>query len=195
LATIEQRIRFCQVFVQNLLQFARRPLLQQRPTELGEVIEAVVTLFRPSLNLKRATLRTECDVLKSSRIFGDPNHLEAMFSALLSNAVDVIPSGGSIHVHGFVQSGGVAEIMLDDDGPGISEDLWPRIFEPFFTTKPSGKGTGLGLAIARNIAEGHGGSIHLQNRKDGGVRVTVRLPLLRERSLIGPAAEEIRSYT
>lgn len=191
LATIEQRIRFCQVFVQNLLQFARRPQLQQRPTALGEVIEAVLTLFRPSLNLKRATFQTECEDLGSSRIFGDPNHLEAMFSALLSNAVDVIPPGGSIHIHGCVRSGCVAEINLDDNGPGIAENLWPRIFEPFFTTKPSGKGTGLGLAIARNIAEGHGGSLQLQNRKEGGLRVTVRLPLLKERAIAGNLVEEL----
>ncbi|MGH9680884.1 MAG: sensor histidine kinase, partial [Candidatus Acidiferrales bacterium] len=194
LATIEQRIRFCQVFVQNLLQFARRPLLQQRPMELGEVIEAVVNLFRPSLKLKRANLRTEFDILKSTRIFGDPNHLEAMFSALLSNAVDVIPPGGSIFVRGSVHSGSVAEITLEDDGPGIPEDLWPRIFEPFFTTKPSGKGTGLGLAIARNIAEGHKGSIHLHNRKEGGVRVTVRLPLWKDRSPMGTAVQESWSH-
>ncbi len=193
LATIEQRIRFCQVFVQNLLQFARRPQLQQRPTVLGEVIEAVLTLFRPSLNLKRATFQTECGDLGSSRIFGDSNHLEAMFSALLSNAVDVIPTGGSIHVHCCVRSGCIAEINLDDNGPGIADDLWPRIFEPFFTTKPSGKGTGLGLAIARNIAEGHGGSLQLQNRKEGGLRVTVRLPLLKERSSAGNLVEELHS--
>jgi PAS domain S-box-containing protein len=178
LAAIEQRIRFCQVFVQNLLQFARRPQLQQKPILLSEVIEAVVTLFRPSLNLKRATLRFDCDEIRPCRILGDANHLEAMFSALLSNAVDAIPPGGCIHVHGCVRTDYVAEVHVDDNGPGIASALWPRVFEPFFTTKPAGQGTGLGLAIARNIAEDHKGELHLQNRAAGGMRVTVRLPLL-----------------
>ena len=178
LAAIEQRIRFCQVFVQNLLQFARRPQLQQKPILLSEVIEAVVTLFRPSLNLKRATLRFDCDEIRPCRILGDANHLEAMFSALLSNAVDAIPPGGCIHVHGCVRTDHVAEVHVDDNGPGIANALWPRVFEPFFTTKPAGQGTGLGLAIARNIAEGHKGELLLQNRAEGGMRVTVRLPLL-----------------
>jgi len=193
LATIEQRIRFCQVFVQNLLQFGRRPRLQQKPIALDEVIEAVLTLFRPSLNLKRATLQSECEELGSSRILGDPNHLEAMFSALLSNAADAIPTGGRIHIRGHVQADRVAEINVDDNGPGIADLLWPRIFEPFFTTKPAGKGTGLGLAIAQNIVEEHNGTIQLQNRKEGGLRVTVRIPLLREGSTVSTLATEVHT--
>jgi PAS domain S-box-containing protein len=179
LASIEQRIRFCQMFVQHLLQFARRPLLQQKPTTLCEVIEAVVTLFRPSLALKRATLKMELDGLRRCRILGDPNHLEALFSALVSNAVDAIPAEGSILIHGNVRAA-QAEVYIDDTGAGIPEALWPRLFEPFFTTKPAGQGTGLGLAIARNIAQVHGGTLRIMNRDMAGVRAIVRLPLLEE---------------
>jgi len=143
--------------------------------------------------LKRATLQTECEELGSSRILGDPNHLEAMFSALLSNAADAIPTGGRIHIRGHVQADRVAEINLDDNGPGIADLLWPRIFEPFFTTKPAGKGTGLGLAIAQNIVEEHNGTIQLQNRKEGGLRVTVRIPLLREGSTVSTLATEVHT--
>jgi signal transduction histidine kinase len=187
LASIEKHIRFCQAFVQNLLQFARRPHLQERPTELGKVIEASLALFQPSMKMKRAALEVDCEELRSSRIFGDANHLEAMFSAILSNAVDVISPGGVILVGGRLSTESLAEVTIEDNGPGIPEELLARIFEPFFTTKPSGKGTGLGLAIARNIAEGHGGDLYLQNRKSGGVRVTVRLPLLGERPVSSPA--------
>lgn len=193
LAAIEQRIRFCQVFVQNLLQFARRPQLQQKPLVLCEVIEAVLTLFRPSLNLKRANLHFDCDELRPFRILGDTNHLEAMFSALLSNAVDAIPPGGDIRVHGGIRADNVMEVHLDDNGPGIASALLPRVFEPFFTTKPAGQGTGLGLAIARNIAEEHKAELHLQNRAEGGTRVTVRLPLLKDDVAAASFAKERRT--
>jgi PAS domain S-box-containing protein len=187
LAAIEQRIRFCQVFVQNLLQFARRPQLQQKSLLLCEVIEAVLTLFRPSLNLKRAVLEVACEDLRTCRILGDPNHLEAMFSALLSNAVDAIPPAGRIRVHGRVRDDQVVEVFLDDNGPGIANELWPRIFEPFFTSKPAGQGTGLGLAIARNIVGEHGGSLQMENREEGGLRATVRLPVLgRDATALSP---------
>ncbi len=178
LATIEREIRFCQVFVQNLLQFARRPQLQRKPILLCEVIESVVTLFRPSLNLKRADVRVDLNGLRGCQIFGDPNHLEALFSALVSNAVDVIPSGGWIRIHGGVHADGKAEVHIEENGPGIPEQFLARIFEPFFTTKPAGQGTGLGLAIARNIVEEHDGTLELHNREERGLRATVRLPLV-----------------
>lgn len=190
LASMEQRIRFCQMFVQHLLQFARRPQLQQKPTSLCEVIEAVVTLFRPSLSLKRANLRIDLDGLRHGRLLGDPNHLEALFSALVSNAVDALPAGGSLEIHGSVRDNRQVEVYIDDSGTGIPEGLWSHLFEPFYTTKPAGQGTGLGLVIARNIAEVHGGSLHLENRKPAGVRAIVRLPLLEPAGTSSAARKE-----
>ena len=190
LATIENRIRFCQSFVQNLLRFAHRARREARPVSIPEVIEAVATLIRPSVVLKGAQLQSSVSQLRPCEVLGDRNHLEAMFSALLSNAVDATPLGGSICLHG-TNSNGVAAIYIDDTGPGIPAHLLPRLFEPFFTTKPAGKGTGLGLAIARNIAEEHGGSLEVQNREEGGARVTVRLPLpTKDGTLKHPAMEQ-----
>ena len=48
---------------------------------------------------------------------------------------------------------------IQDDGPGIPEEVQPQLFSPFFTTKPMGKGTGLGLSISYNIVKKHGGEI------------------------------------
>lgn len=180
LAVIERQIHFCQAFVQSVLRFARRPQLEQNPTPLGEVIEGVITLLRPTLTLKRANLEVHLDGLRHCRVLGDRNHLEVMFSALVSNAVDAIPPDGRIGIEGSAASDGQVEICIEDDGPGIPDNLWPRLFEPFLTTKPAGQGTGLGLAIARSIAEGHGGTLRLQNRPGRGLRAVVQLPYLEE---------------
>ena len=81
-----------------------------------------------------------------------------------------------------------AEIVVDDDGPGIRPDALSRIFERFYTDRPHqgfGQNSGLGLSISRQIAEAHGGTIWAENRTetepDGTLRVTgarfvVRLP-------------------
>ncbi len=179
-AVIERQIRFCQAFVQSVLRFARRPQLEQKPTPLGEVIEGVITLLRPTLALKRVNLEIHLDGLRPCRVLGDRNHLEVMVSALVSNAVDAIPPDGCVHIEGGIARDGLVEICIEDDGPGIPDHLWPRLFEPFLTTKPAGQGTGLGLPIARSIAEGHGGTLRLQNRPGRGLRAIVQLPYLEE---------------
>jgi signal transduction histidine kinase len=65
------------------------------------------------------------------------------------------------------------EIWIKDEGPGLSSTA--NLFVPFFTTKPGG--SGIGLVLSRQIAEGHGGALTLENRKDGpGCVARLRLP-------------------
>jgi nitrogen fixation/metabolism regulation signal transduction histidine kinase len=69
----------------------------------------------------------------------------------------------------------MAEIAVEDDGPGFQREVMGQVFDPYVTTKA--KGTGLGLAIVRKIVEEHGGHIEADNRASGGARVRVDLPL------------------
>jgi PAS domain S-box-containing protein len=176
-ALIKDRIRYCQAFVRELLCFARVPELQEKDIELCETVEASANMLRPGLAQKNATLDVDLKELEGARVLGDRNHFEAAFSALLSNAVEAIPAGGSVRIGGRVETG-AAQISIEDNGPGIPSDLLAAVFEPFFTTKPSGYGTGLGLPTAQNIVRRHGGTLQLQPGVGGGTRAIVRLPLL-----------------
>ncbi|WP_457798046.1 sensor histidine kinase [Methylocystis sp. S23] len=75
------------------------------------------------------------------------------------------------------EANGRAEIIVEDNGRGLSELVLDKIFEPFFTTKVVGEGTGLGLWISYSIVKEHGGSIVAANRPDGGAIFTVQLPM------------------
>lgn len=72
------------------------------------------------------------------------------------------------------------EVTVEDEGPGISEADRARVFEPFVRLESSRNvetgGTGLGLTLVKAIAEGHGGSVILENRAEGGLRARMRLP-------------------
>ena len=68
-------------------------------------------------------------------------------------------------------------LEINDDGPGIPEDVQPKIFDPFFTTKDVGKGTGLGLTVAYAIVQEHGGRIRLESKPGTGASFYVELPV------------------
>ena len=73
---------------------------------------------------------------------------------------------------------GMVKIEIQDNGPGIPEEIKQRIFEPFFTTKAVGKGTGLGLSIVYSIIENHKGEIKVVSEKGKGTNFIIKLPVL-----------------
>ncbi|MBI4463209.1 MAG: PAS domain S-box protein [Acidobacteria bacterium] len=174
---LESSARFCQDFVQKLLQFSRRPEITLKCVEVKELLDSICTFFRPTFLLREHALFCDSHASDGFRILGDRNQMEAMFAALLMNALDALPvEGGTVALGGRVCDKEV-ELFVRDNGCGIPEEQLEQIFEPFFTTKKAGHGTGLGLSIVRNIVEEHGGSIRLENNSAGGVTAWVHLPL------------------
>ena len=108
---------------------------------------------------------------------GRPTSLRRAFRNLLENAAIY---GGRATARTIRTVDGGAEVIIEDAGQGIPEDERERVFEPFVRLEKSRSrdtgGTGLGLAIARSIVRAHGGDIRLENREEGGLRVTVSVP-------------------
>jgi two-component system NtrC family sensor kinase len=69
------------------------------------------------------------------------------------------------------------EIMVKDNGNGISQKVLDKIFQPFFTTKPTGQGTGLGLSLSYDIIKAHGGEIKVETKEGGGSEFIIQLPI------------------
>jgi signal transduction histidine kinase len=107
-----------------------------------------------------------------------PRGMFQVFGNLARNAVDAMPSGGTVKVAASLASGRVL-IDFRDTGTGIPDEIRDRIFEPFFTTKEVGKGTGLGLPICQRIVERLGGQLSLESEIGQGTTVRIELPVRR----------------
>jgi nitrogen fixation/metabolism regulation signal transduction histidine kinase len=166
LAVIGSRADALSRFTTAYARLARLPAPSRRDVDFGPLMRRVVSLeLRMPIRIE-----TTDDV----SITADPDQLEQLLINLVRNAVDAaLETGGSVSTS-WVSSDHVLEVRIDDQGPGLQNT--GNLFVPFFTTKAGG--SGIGLVLCRQIAEGHGGSLTLENRSDErGVRATLRLPL------------------
>ena len=179
LERLEAGLHTCKYFVQRLLQFSRRDPVQKLPQDVSHTIESVVSFLAPSFSSKHVRLSLDLDLGRGQQILADRSQMEALFSMLLTNALDAVPPEGTIVIRCCPPSAERTEIQISDNGCGIAMADLPHVFEPFFTTKGPGEGTGLGLAIARNIVLEHGGSIRLESKPCQGTTAFVEFPLYR----------------
>ncbi|MGB5368452.1 MAG: ATP-binding protein [Polyangiales bacterium] len=158
--------------VQSLLTFSRR---DETPVELQAI--PVARVVRNAVELAKLEIegcRIDLDLSVDAPALASPDGLTQVLVNLLNNARQACSSGATVYVRTRVENGSVL-IDVDDEGPGIPEELAARVFEPFFTTKADGQGTGLGLSVSRQIVERFGGSIRYEPRRSGGSRFTITL--------------------
>jgi two-component system sensor histidine kinase ChvG len=115
---------------------------------------------------------------------GAENRLVQVLRNLIGNAVSFSPPGGKIYLRGR-ETGGIVELTVEDEGPGIPDGKLDSIFDRFYSERPQteqfGSHSGLGLSISRQIVEAHSGRIAAENRRDDaseiiGARFVIRLP-------------------
>ncbi len=140
---------------------------------LSECVAEAVGLVKLGDAEKRMECTTHCD--PDVEVFGDRQRLLQVFVNVLSNACDASGRQGKVEIDTQLDQDNV-EIMIRDEGVGMTEAELNKVFEPFFTTKEPGKGTGLGLALAYNIIQDHSGQITIESAPQAGTTVTIRLP-------------------
>jgi signal transduction histidine kinase len=125
---------------------------------------------------RETKIHIQCDPLPHSfGLFGDPIALRQVFSNLFRNSAESAADGLPVMVHiGVKPHGETAEVVINDNGPGIPRENLEKIFIPFFTTKPHG--TGLGLALVHRIVTEHGGTVSVDTGQSG-TTFTLSLPL------------------
>ncbi|MEO8501057.1 MAG: ATP-binding protein, partial [Vicinamibacteria bacterium] len=166
LAVIASRSEALARFTEAYARLARLPAPSLAPLDVSELIRRVTVL--------EARQGVVVEAGPALTLVADATQLEQALINLIRNGVEAAKeSGGMVRVS-WRWAAGAVEILVQDEGPGLPATA--NLFVPFFTTKPGG--SGIGLVLTRQIAEGHGGSLTLENRKDrAGVCARLRLPL------------------
>ena len=166
--------------VRNLLTFARKRQSTRAMVDLNHVVRETLALRSYE---QRITNITIVDALAAGlpQVFADAHQLQQVLLNLIINAEQAMLTAngrGTLVVRSWHDVEREAIVLeINDDGPGIPEELQPKIFDPFFTTKEVGKGTGLGLTVAYAIVQEHGGRIRLASRPESGASFYIELPV------------------
>lgn len=145
-------------------------LPQRKPTDVGALARRVV---EESSQLAEHPVRVRADAVM---VGVDPGKVERVVENLLVNAARHTPPGTAVQVEITARSDGV-ELIVEDDGPGVPDELKEALFEPFRQgEESSGRGMGIGLSLVQRFAELHGGTASIEDAETGGARFVVTLP-------------------
>src|SRR6266545_266621 len=170
---IQGEVRRLNTIVEEFLSLARPMPLKREPIIVAALLEEVLGLVESEA--REAGIAVVREIPSGLPVLhADRDRLKQVLLNLVLNAIQAMPSGGTLEI-GAAAAGGTLTVTVADTGSGIAPELLPKVFEPYVTTKT--KGLGLGLAIVRRIIEAHGGSIEAVSEPGRRTSFRFALPL------------------
>src|SRR5262249_3472549 len=169
--------------------FSKMPAPQFTRLRINEALRDAMRLFEPQFNaVGKPPVATELFLAESlPEIDADPDLLHKAFQNLILNALDAMPSGGTLKLR-TADNEGKIRIEVSDTGKGLTPEECSRLFTPYYTTKQ--QGTGLGLAIVQSVVSDHHGTISVSSEEDRGTTFRIDLPERQPGMLVKPATIE-----
>ena len=183
------------VIIKSMLRYSPGALGKKEMTDINKLVDEYVRLTYHGMREKDKSFNAELD-MKYDPATGllniIPHDIGCVLLNILNNAFYAVNEKRKTTIAEYLPFVSVStsrkmdkiEIIVRDNGIGISDTIWDKIFQPFFTTKPTGEGTGLGLSISYDIIKDHGGDITLETppagkegRKGEGAKFIIVLPV------------------
>lgn len=171
--------------IRDLVNFSRRSTYELQSTEINKILKSAIEIVRVSKKAKGIKIEERYSD-KVPQLFLVPDQVQQVFINILINAIDAMCVDASlgkyfktpavINVQSKFENGSV-DVLIQDNGIGISEDALPRLFDPFFTTKKVGEGTGLGLWVSYNIVKSFQGEILVESEEGKGTTFIIKFPI------------------
>jgi two-component system sensor histidine kinase CpxA len=185
LARIEENVHRMQELSNGLLEFSRLELVEEsvgkEPCDLAELVSRVAEGARIEAEARGCIIKHM--LFPGCLVYASYELSHRAVENVVRNSVQYTRENSSVSIVVSCPSNRVAQILVEDEGPGISEEELEEVFKPFYRAahaRDSGTlGVGLGLAISERAVKLHRGSINARNRLDGnGLQVTIQIPLL-----------------
>jgi two-component system NtrC family sensor kinase len=166
----------CKGITEKLLDFSRLGDVQKQETDLGELVQGVIDMVRHLGKYRQKKIDFDCQEYVVAPV--NAQEIKQVVLNLITNALDSLEPGGTVSIS-LKRTGGSAELLVRDNGCGMTAEVLRHLFEPFFSRRRDGSGTGLGLSITYRIVTDHGGSIEPASDGPGkGAAMRVLLPLV-----------------
>jgi len=175
LKMIQEEAFRCKEITERLLDFSRLGHVERQEADLRELVQGVIDMVRHvgSYKQKEIVFHAPNPVM----VGVNPQEMKQVLLNLITNGLDSLETDGVVSVS-LVKQKDMAQLIVTDNGCGMTEEVKKHLFEPFFTSGKDGHGTGLGMSITYRIVDEHGGHIDVFSDGPGkGSSVTVRLPL------------------
>ncbi len=147
---------------------------------ITEVLQFTQARWKDEAELKGMKIEVLTELAEVPQITGNPAELREVFTNVVLNALDAMPTGGCLRIRTRCEPSGYEgpriEVIFEDDGVGMTEEVRQKIFDPFFTTKGV-KGTGLGLSTSYGVVARHGGSITVESELGRGSTFYIAFPV------------------
>lgn len=187
--TIVQQVESMKDMVDAFRDYARAPDIDVQSFDLNRLIVEITDLYRS----QDLNVRINLDLAEDlGPIDADSGRLRQILHNLLRNAIEALSGRDTpavtVRTRAISERGhALAQLRVEDNGPGFDDAIMESLFDPYVTSKP--KGTGLGLAIVKKLVEEHAGQLRAGNADEGGAYVNIVLPMNEEsRSVMMPRA-------
>jgi two-component system, NtrC family, nitrogen regulation sensor histidine kinase NtrY len=174
-ATLRAELANLNTIVGRFSDFSKMPAPQFTRVNVNEALRSAIRLFEPQFHeVGKPTITPEYFLTEPlPDIDADPDLLHRAFQNLVLNALDAMPSGGTLTLRTSESEGNV-RIEVADTGKGLTPEECSRLFTPYYTTKQLG--TGLGLAIVQSVVSDHHGTISVSSEEGQGAKFRIELP-------------------
>jgi signal transduction histidine kinase len=176
LTAIHRQAMRAHEMISDLMLFARPPKLEPASCNLAHLVERVIDEHR--IVAAERDVQLTLDATAPIEVTADETQLAVAIGAVITNAIEAIGQNGHVSVairQTKVNDACWAEVVIRDDGPGISPEVRRHLFDPFFSGREAGRGLGFGLSKCWRIITDHDGQVIVNGPPAGGAEFVIRL--------------------